>query len=48
MNIEYIVKKISYYLHNSLNHVLVEGKDGPEPMELDTIEFYSGDEGDKY
>ncbi|NWO18619.1 hypothetical protein [Leptotrichia sp. oral taxon 223] len=48
MTIEYRGKKISYYLHNSLNHVLVEGKDGPEPMELDTIEFYSGDEGDKY
>ena len=47
ITIEYKGKKINYYLHSSLNHVLVEGEDGPEPMELDTIEFYSGNEGDK-
>ena len=45
ITIEYKGKKINYYLHNSLNHVLVEGEDGPEPMELDMIEFYSGNEG---
>ncbi len=45
LTVEYKGKKIKYYLHYGLRIVMTDGGDGPEPEDVEVVEFYSGDKG---